>query len=159
MESQKISLDLHERTKVSVIFQAFFSLLCFSAAAWLLIKLIQTYSITGSNIIAVLFLFSFGLWELLSVTGTNERFIIFSADTVTIKDRYFSKPVIYRQADISLVAFRTLSFIIVSSDGKKDTVKLGNYYQEKTVKILESLNLFCKRNSIKVEGLEQDTEN
>ena len=159
MESEKISLDVHEHTKVSRIFQSFFSLLCFAAAAWLLIKLIQTHSITGSNIIAVLFLISFGLWELLSATGINERFIIFSGDAVTIKDRYFGKPVIYRPADISLVAFRTLSFIIVSSGGKKETVKLGNYYQEKTVKILESLNLFCKRNNIKVEGLEQDTEN
>jgi hypothetical protein len=158
MEAEKISLDIRESTKLNRYFQLFFSVLCFIVAGWFFLKLLSTKTLTGSNGLAVIFLLLFGFWELLSGLGITQRYLIISEGDITLKCRYFSKPVIFKPDEINLVAFKPMSFVIVSKTGEKTVLKLGNYYQERTLKILESLKDFCIKNRISVEGLSETGE-
>jgi|WetSurMetagenome_2_1015567.scaffolds.fasta_scaffold00870_13 hypothetical protein len=158
MEPEKISLDVRESNKITRYSQFFFSLLCFGVAIWLFIKLVSTGTPSGSNIIAVAFILLFGVWELVSGLGITQRYISLTDDRLTIKHRYFAKPVIYRPADIKLVVFKPLSFNIVGNGGERTVIKLGNYYQERTLKILESVENFCKAGNVATEGLEKEEE-
>jgi hypothetical protein len=158
MEPEKISLDVRESTKILRYFQLFFSLVCFVVAVWIFMKLVSTGTMSGSNLIAVAFILLFGIWELTSGLGITQRYIVFSGESITLKHRYFAKPAIYNCSNIKSVVFRPLSFIITCNDGKKTAVKLGNYYQERTLKILESASNFCKTNQIATEGLEQENK-
>ncbi len=156
MEPEKISLDVRESTKLNKYSQLFFSLICFVVAIWFLLKLFSTGTMNGSNSIAVVFLLLFGVWELLSGFGITQRYLVFSGNAITVKHRLFSKPVEFKPDNIKVIIFKPLSFNIVGQDDKKTIVRLGNYYQERTLKILESLSDFCKTNHVLTEGLEAE---
>jgi len=158
MEPEKISLDVRESTKLNRYLQLFFSLICFVVAVWFLLKLISTGTLSGSNSIAVVFLLLFGVWELLSGFGITQRYLVFSGDAITIKHRFFARPVVFRPDNIKIIVFKPLSFSIVGCNDKKTIIRLGNYYQERTLKILESVSDFCKTNHVLAEGLEKEKQ-
>jgi hypothetical protein len=156
MESEKISLDIRESTKVLRYFQLFFSLLSFIVAIWFLLKLLSTCTLNGSNGIAVIFLLFFGGWELVSGLGITQRYLIVSGDSITLKHRYFAKPVVFKPEDIKVAVFKPLTFIIIGINGERTVLKLGNYYQERTLKAFDLLSNFCQINKVAVEGLDQE---
>jgi len=156
MEARKISLDLHDNTKFTRFFQVVFGIFCLAVSVWFLFKLFETQTLAGANTIAVVFLFLIGVWELASGFGFTGKYIIVSGESLTLKHNNFSKPLVVKPADLEMVIFKPVSFVFVFRSGEKTTIKLGIYYRERSVEILESIEEFCKINQVSVEGLVSD---
>jgi hypothetical protein len=156
MEAKKISLDVRDNTKFTRFFQIVFGIFCLAVAAWFFYNLLTTKSISGTNSIAVVFLFLFGIWELLAGAGLTARYIIISKEFITLKQKYFSKPLMLNPGDLKKVVFKPIAFELITQDSVKITIKLGLYYRERTEEILESVEKFCELNNVPVDGLVSD---
>lgn len=158
MEVNKISLDMRDSTKLSRFFQLIFGLFCIVTSAWFLVNLIKTNTALGTNIIAVAFLFFFGVWLLLSAAGITGRYIIISDEKIVLKDKYIQGPRTFTPGNLKMVVFKPLSFELHESNGSKTLVTLGLYYRERSASILELIEAFCKTNSINIEGLTDESK-
>lgn len=156
MKAKKISLDVRDNTKFTRFFQIVFGVFCLAVAIWFIYNLITTKTISGTNAIAVVFLFFFGIWELLAGAGLTARYITISDESLILKQNYFSKPLILKPGDIKKVIFKPIAFELITSDNKKIVTKLGLYYRERTEEILESVEQFCEINKVPVDGLVSD---
>jgi len=158
MEVNKISLDMRDSTRLSRFFQVIFGLFCIASSAWFLLNLIKTNTASGTNIIAVAFLFFFGVWLLLSAAEVTGRYIIISDEKIILKDKYIPGPRTFAPGNLKTVVFKPLSFELQEQDGSKTLVKLGLYYRERSANILELIEAFCKTNSINIEGLTDENK-
>jgi hypothetical protein len=156
MEAKKISLDLHDNTKLTRFFQIVFGTFCLAVSVWFLFKLFETHTLAGANAIAVVFLFLIGVWELAAGFGFTGRYIIVSEENLTIKHSHFLRPLIIKPSDLKIVIFKPVSFELFYHNGEKTIIRLGIYYRERSVEILESIEEFCKINQVPVEGSDSD---
>lgn len=157
MDVKKISLDMRESSKTMRILQLIFGLVCLFISAWLFSNLMTTKSASGSNLIAVVFLFFFGIWELLSAFGITGRYIIVSDEKIILKHKYISRPQVHTAAKLKTITIKPVAFELHHLNGSKTLVKLGLYYRERSAEILDAVESFCKVNNIAVEGLEEET--
>ncbi len=155
MEEKKISLDIHENTKVSRLFQLLFGIVCLVIAVMLLINLIKTGNHSTTSIIVVAFLFLFGIWELLASAGITVRYIAVTKEKIILKDKYIVPARDIAVGEIKEVEFKPLSFTIYLTDGTDVRVRLGNYYSDRSIEVLETIEHFSRQNSIAVKGIDE----
>ena len=158
MEVTKISLDMRDSTKISRLFQVIFGLICLAVSAWYLLNIAKADNFSGTNLIAIAFLFLFGIWELLTAAGITDRYIIISDEKIVLKNKYVFGPEIHKADNLVAVIFKPVSFELHHKDGSRTVVKLGIYYRERSAEIMEAVESFCTANSITTEGLEEENK-
>ena len=153
MESLKFNLDSGEHDRISRILKALFGVVCIGVAITTGIMMTGSDKMTTNNLIAIAFLGLFGIWLLLSGLGLTERYLTLSGNKIVIRDRAYSPARSIIASDLRMVEFSQLKITFLLKSEELVALRLGTYYRENSLKIMETLENFCASNSILTKGL------
>jgi len=154
MAETKYSLELHEYNMVERVIRIALGVVCLAGAIWFIYSIRGTAASAGTAWIATGFLLVFSLWLIASGSGYTERFISIDDKRIILKHNIYLPAVTLTSSSLKYVEFKALS-VDFCSDNKKVTLRLGNYYQEKSVTIMEAVEAFCAGNGIETRGLDK----
>lgn len=157
MTEIRYNLELHENSMAGRVFRIALGIICLAGGIWFMVSIGGTTASTGTAWIATAFLLVFSLWMIASGTGYLERFITVGDTKIVLKHSSYMPAVTITTSSLSCVTFKALS-IEFHTAGKNVTLRLGNYYQERSVAIMEAVEAFCSRNSVETKGLEKKPE-
>ena len=149
MADKRYSIDLNEITKTGRIFRIIIGVACLVVAIWYVYSIRGTTASIETAWIAIAFLLLFSLWLLASGLGYTQNYIAVGDEKITLKQKFYQPPVIFTPSSLSSVEFRTM-IIDFFTDDKKITLRLGSSYPEHTAAIMEAVEGFCVRHSIKI---------
>ena len=154
MAETRYNLDLHENTKAGRVFRIAIGIVSLAGAIWFTFSIRGTAASLGTAWIATGFLLAFALWMIASGSGYTERFITIGDTKIVLKHNTYKPAVTFTPASLIYIEFKALS-IDFCTDKKKVTLRLGNYYQEQSVKVMEAVEAFCISNSIETRGTDK----
>ena len=158
METRRFNLDLSENNRVSRILKSIFGIICIAVALILSLMMQRSGESTYSTWIAVAFLFLFGVWLVLKVTGLTDRFVVISESEIVLKDKFYSPALVIRASDLEKTGFSQLMISFFLRSGKVIALRLGTYYRENSFKLMEVVEEFCNLNGIPATGINSDQE-
>lgn len=158
MTDTRYNIDLQENTKLSRVMKTVVGIVCLVIAIWFIYSMAGTRASKGSAWIAVIFLFLFSLWFLLSGLGFTDRYITVGEHHIKLRQNLFNKPVVISSESLTGVRFKPLQIDFYIGE-KKVTVKLGAYYPDRSAAIMEAIEVFCRKNGIEIIGLQSDENN
>lgn len=159
METQRFNLDLSENNRVSRILKSIFGIICIAVALFLAVMMHRSGQSTRSTWIAVAFLFLFGVWLVLKVTGLTDRYIVISESEIVLKDKFYSPAMIIRASDLEKTGFSQLKISFFPSAGRVIALRLGTYYRDNSFKLMQAVEEFCNLNGIPTKGINSNEEN
>jgi hypothetical protein len=155
MADTRYSLELHENTRAERVVRIALGVVCLAGAIWFIFSIRGTAASAGTAWIATGFLLVFSLWLIASGSGYTERFITISDTKVILKHNIYLPAMIFTSSSLKYVEFKALS-VDFCTGKKKVTLRLGNYYQERSVAIMEAIEAFCTGNGIEARGLDKE---
>jgi hypothetical protein len=153
MADKRYSLELHENSRAERVVRIALGVVCLAGAIWFIFSIRGTAASAGTAWIATGFLLVFSLWLITSGSGYTERFIAVDDTKIVLKHNIYMPAVTFPSSSLIYVEFKALS-IDFCTGKKKVTLRLGNYYQEQTVAIMEAVESFCISNDIETRGIE-----
>ncbi|MCU0460267.1 MAG: hypothetical protein MUE37_14405 [Bacteroidales bacterium] len=154
METLKFRLDPGDHDSVTRVLKAFFGLVCIAAAIVTVVIMSRAGQVTTGNAAATGFLLLFGAWLVLAGFGLTERYVIVSGDTITLKDRIHVPARILKAPDIREIAFSQLKMTFTLVSGEVLPLRLGAYYRENSLLLMEAVETFCELNGVTTRGIE-----
>jgi len=159
METQRFNLDLSENNSVNRILKSIFGIICIVVSLVLTMMIHRSGQSTWSTWIAVGFLFIFGIWMVLKVTGLTDRFAVISENEIILKDKFYSPALAIKASDLEKTGFGQLKITFYLSSGKVIVLRLGTYYRENSMELMEAVEEFCNLNRIPTTGINSNDEN
>ena len=159
METRRFNLDLSENNSVNRILKSLFGIICIAVAITLALMMHRSGQSTRSTWIAVAFLFLFGVWLILKVTGLTDRYVVISESEIVLKDKFYSPAMIIRASDLENTGFSQLKISFFLSAGRVIALRLGTYYRDNSFKLMEAVEEFCNLNGIPTTGINSNEEN
>lgn len=159
MQTQRFNLDLSENNSVSRILKSIFGIICIAVAIILSVMMQQSGESTLSTWVAVAFLFLFGVWLVLKVTGLTDRYVAISDGEIVLKDKFYTPAMVIRASDLEKTGFSQLKVSFFLSSGKVIALRLGTYYRDNSFKLMEAIEEFCNLNGIPATGINSNEEN
>jgi hypothetical protein len=156
MESRKFRLDPGENNSFTRVLKAVFGVICIGAAIVTAVVMGRSGNISSGNIVAIVFMVLFGLWVILAGFGLTERYMIISGDTITLKDRVYSPARILRTSDIREIEFSQLKITFFLISGEVLPLRLGAYYRESSLRLMEAVEDFCIVNRLATRGIKSE---
>lgn len=158
VSDKRYNIDLQEHTRFGKILRITLGIICLIAAIWFLFSIMGTEASVGTAWIAILFLFFFSFWLLGSGINLTDSYIIIGENRILLRQSLLKSPVTFTSATLSYVEFKPLTVEFCTKDSKV-TLKLGTYYPEHSVSILNAVEEFCKSNGIETRGLKPEEKN
>jgi len=158
MIEQRYNIDLKETTKPGKILRIVLGIICLIATAWFLFTITGTAASIATAWIAVAFLFLFSFWLIASGLGVTDRYIKVGDDRIIIRRNFWEKPAAFTPATLEYIAFKPL-VLEFRTAGENMILRLGTYYPGHSAAIMEAIENFCIKNSVKIIGLEPEDNN
>ena len=115
-------------------------------------------ALTRNTWIADAFLFFFGVWLALKGTGLTDRYAVISDNEIVLKDKFYAPAMIIRASDITKAGFGQLKITLFLRTGKIIPLRLGTFYRESSLELMETAEAFCNANGIPTSGIITDEE-
>ncbi len=158
METRRFNLDLSENNKVNRILKLISGIICIVVALILAVMMHRSGESTRSTWIAVAFLFLFGIWLVLKGTGMTDRYMEISDNEIILKDKIYAPALVIRASELKETGFGQLKISFSLSEGKEIAFRLGTYYRENSLKLMEAVEEFCNLNGIPTSGINTNEE-
>ncbi len=158
METRRFNLDLSDNNSVSRILKSIFGIICITIAIILSLMIHRSGESTWSTWVAIVFLFLFGVWLVLKVTGLTDRYVIISENEIILKDKFYSPALVIKATDLKKTGFGQLKISFFLSMEKEIALRLGTYYRDNSLKIMEAVEEFCNLNGIPATGINTNEE-
>lgn len=158
MPEKRYNIDLQENTRLGKILRIILGIICLIATIWFLFSIRGTKASVGTAWIAILFLFIFSFWLLGSGLSLTDRYITIGEKRILLRQSLLKPPVIFTSSALTYVEFKPLAVDFCTKDNKV-TLKLGTYYPEHSVSVLNAVEEFCKSNGIETRGLQPEEKN
>lgn len=158
MESLRFNLDPGENDRTSRILKALFGVVCMAAAVTTGIMTTGSDKMTTNSFIAIAFIGLVGIWLLISGLGLTERYLALSVDKIVLRDRAYAPARTINASDLRKVMFSQLKITFMLKSEEVISLRLGTFYSESSVRIMEAIEKFCASNSVLAEGLAPDGE-
>jgi hypothetical protein len=152
MGEKKYNIDLYETTKLGRILKVSLGVISLIATGWFIYSVSGTEASAVTAWIAIVFLFLFSLWLIISGLGYTDRYIIVGDKKMTLRATVVMYPVIFTPDNLKQVELKPLEILFHGENGKK-SLKLGTYYPDHSVEIIEAVISFCQRNEIDIMGI------
>lgn len=149
MDEKKYNIDLYETTKLGRVLRVSLGIISLAATGWFIYNVSGTQATEGTAWIAMAFLLVFSIWLIASGLGYADRYIIVSAEKITLRRNMIIPSVIFTPENLKRIELLPLT-IRFHTDGRKVTLKLGTYYPEHSAEILKAVESFCLRNKIEI---------
>jgi len=153
MAETRYTLELHDNTRAGRIFRIALGIICLSGAVWFMLSIGGTAASSGSAWIATAFLLAVSIWLIASGSGYTERFITVDDTKIVLKHLFYMPAVTFQSSSVRYIEFRALSIVFCTAN-RKVTLSLGNYYQERSLAIMQAVEAFCIRNAVETRGIE-----
>ena len=153
MKSQRFNLDPGENDRINRILKALFGLVCIAAAITTGIMLTGSDKLTTNSFIAIAFMGLIGISLLISGLGLTERFLTLTGDTIILRDKVYAPARTISVSDLRKVEFSQLKVAFYLKSEEVISLRLGTFYRESPVRIMEALEKFCASNGVLTEGL------
>ncbi len=159
MADRHFSIELNENTRVGSILRILLGVACLVVTAWFVFSVRGTAASMGTAWIAIGFLLLFGLWLISSGLGLTKRYITVGHDRIVLRQDFFRPPVVFNSSSLTAVEFKPV-VIDFYTDNKKVRLRLGTFYPDRSVSIMEAVEEFCILHDIDIirdsqEGLEE----
>jgi len=153
METRRFNLDLSENNRVNRILKLISGIICIVIALILAVMMHRSGESTRNTWIAVVFLFSFGVWLVLKGAGMIDRYVIFSENEIVLKDKFYAPALVIKASDLEKTGFGQLKISLFLRTGKVVALRLGTYYRENSLKLMEAAEEFCNLKGIPTTGI------
>jgi hypothetical protein len=151
MERKRISLEIHENSKLTRISQILFGIICIIISAYWIVFNIKAVKTDGTLWITIIFLIGFGVFQVLSGWGFTAKFIDLSDSDIRLKRNSFLPPVEIKANQIEKIDLYPLSLIFLVKPSKKILLRLGVTYPERIELIKKEIVNFAELNHILLE--------
>ncbi len=158
METRKFRLDPGEHDSVTRVMKALFGIICIASAIVTAFIMSRSGQLTSGTIAAIAFLFLFGVWLVLAGFGLTERYVTVSDEAITIKDRLHAPARILKASDLKEIEFSQLKMTFSLKTGGVIPLRLGAYYRENSLRLMEAVEDFCAFNDLKTKGIKPENE-
>ena len=158
MKEERYNIDLKETTKLGKILRIVLGIICLITTVWFLFTIRGTAASVTTAWLAVAFLCLFSLWLIGSGLGVTDRYITVGDDRIILRQNFLKPPVVFTASALTHIEFRSLAIEFCTS-AEKVTLRLGTYYPGHSASIMEAIEKFCAKNSIKITGLESEDNN
>lgn len=156
MESQKFSLDPGEHDRISLVMKTIFGVVCIAAAIITAIVIAGSGHLNMNNIAVTVFLGLFGIWLLTTGLGLTQRYMTLSGDSIILKDSAYSAARTIKAEDVREIEFSQLKIRFTMKTEKVISLRLGAFYRENSLRLMEAVEQFCTSNAIVVRGINAD---
>lgn len=153
MEGIRYSLDTYDNTITNRALKVILGLAGLFASVYFIVSVSGSAASTVNTWVAIVFLFLFGIWGLLSGSGIMDRFLVINEADLIMRQFPFGHPFVVSAADIETVSFGPLTVTITLKTGQKHALRLGTYNRDRSYSIMEEIRKFCERNNTLVSGL------
>lgn len=156
MEEKYFPLGNTDDNKLVKAVRIIFGVVCIVLAAFWLIRNSASVKNDGTLWITIIFLTSFGLYQIWAGTGHATRFISIGRAQINLKKNSLQSPLRMLPAEMEKIEFFPLSIIFYFKSGKKNLLRFGTVNYETNEKIVDELISFAEANSIPFEIKEEE---
>jgi hypothetical protein len=156
MEMNHFPLGNSEDTRLVKIFRIILGVACIGIAVFWLNFNIETLQSDWTLWLTILFLTSFGLYQILSGLGRATRYISISSEKIILKKNAILSPVRLLPGEIEKIDIFPLSIVFYDKNSKKMILRLGTINVETNEKIVDEIIGFAETNSISYKIKEEE---
>lgn len=151
MEKIKYLLEQKDNSRIIRVLQIIFGLVCIILGIFWVIFNFNTIKGSGSAWITILFITSFGLYQILSGMGKTTKYVQTEDQRIIIKQHAVLPAVELKASDIEKIDLYPLSTWFILKTGKKVILRFGTSYPEIIKPVEDSIIEFGSVNGIKLE--------
>jgi hypothetical protein len=156
MEKKVFLLEPKDNPKVVRIFQIIFGIICITITLYWIIFKIRSLNSDPTQWITIIFLVSFGVYQILAGSGKTLRYIETGPDRIVLKQNSFLPRIITRSTDLERIEFFPLNINFHLKNRKKITLRFGTSYTEIIGPVEEAVIEFAELNKIPFEVMTEE---
>ena len=156
MEKKIFLLGNYESNRLVNIIRMLFGFICIAVAVFWLIFNFKSSEHSVSIWITVLFMTSFGIYQIISGSGMVKRFISIADDRITLRKYMLIPSVILSAAETEKIEFYALKVRFFLKSGKTIILRFGTTYYESNEKIIDEISDYAKMNNISKQIVEEE---
>jgi hypothetical protein len=156
MEKKYFSLETKENPRAVKIIQIVFGIICIATAIFWVIHNLKSMKSDSTLWITIIFLSSFGVYQVLAGLGKTERYIETGPEKIVLKQNSFLPKIELNAHDIDAVEIFPLSILFRFKNKKKIIFRFGLSNTEIINPIKDEVVDFAEMNSIPVEEKKEE---
>ena len=156
MEKKYFSLESKENTRAIKIIQIVFGIICIATAILWLIHNIMSLKSDGTLWITIVFLISFGAYQILAGFGKTERYIETGPEKIVLKQNSFLPKIELKAHDLAAIEIFPLSILFRLKNQKKIIFRFGLSNTEIINPVKDEIVDFADLNPITVEEKKEE---
>jgi hypothetical protein len=151
MKKMTILLETKDNSRIVRILQIIFGIVCIILAIFWVVFNFSTIKGNGSAWITILFITSFGTYQILSGLGKTTKYIQTDYQKIIIKQHAVLPAVVLKASDIEKIDLYPMSTWFILKTGRKIILRFGASFPEIIKPAEDSIIDFGSSNGIKVE--------
>ena len=155
MVKKYYALSSVENNKLVKIIQIVFGIVCVTVAVFWLVYNVRSLKTDGTLWVTIIFLTGFGFYQVWSGLGKAIRFIEISEELIRLKKTILLPPVDIHAGEIQKIELYPFNLFFFLKSKKKIILRFGASYQETNEDIKDDIMVFCDKNSIELEIVEE----
>jgi hypothetical protein len=155
MEKKYFSLGVVDKSPIIKIIRIVFGVVCLIVAGYWISFNINTLKTDWTLWITIIFLTTFGLYQIWSGLGRATRFIEIHKDAIHIKKNSIMPVVKLTVADMEKIEIYPLNIIFFMKPKKRILLRFGTTFHEQNEIILDEIIGFAELNDVPFEVIEE----
>ena len=156
MESKYLSLEPHDQPRIMKVLQIIFGIACIVVTFYYFIHRNGSDKSGIKLWIAIVFIFFFGVYQIMAGLGKTKKYFITSADGIKYKQHSFLPGVKITSAEIDRITFHPLSIIFLLKKGSRYRFRFGISYPEIIDPVKQHVIEFAESHDISLEIIEDE---
>jgi len=155
MDKKHFSLGTVEKNRIIKGIRIIFGLVCLTVAVFWINFNITTLKTDATLWITIIFLVTFGLYQIWSGLGRTERFIEIDSKMIRLKKNAVMPPVEMATSEIEKIDIYPLNIIFHLRSKKRILLRFGTTFHDQNEIIIDEIISFADSNSIQLEVIEE----
>ena len=156
MEKQYFSLEISENNKLIRVIRIIFGVVCVVVAVFWMNFNFNLLKIDITLWITILFLTSFGLYQIWAGLGYAVRYIEIGPESVHLKKNSIFPPVQMGVVEMEKIEFLPMNVIFYLKSKKRILLRFGTTNHETNEKIVDAIMGFAESNNIPFQIIEEN---
>jgi hypothetical protein len=155
MDKKHFSLSTVENNRIIKTIRIIFGIVCLTVAVFWINFNITTLKTDATLWITIIFLVTFGFYQIMSGLGRTERFIEIDSKTIRLKKNAVMPPVEMATTEIEKIDIYPLNIIFHLRSKKRILLRFGTTFHDQNEIILDEIIEVAELNHIPLEVIEE----
>jgi len=156
MEKKHFPLEPNESSRLVMIFQIIFGILCIAIALYWAIFQFASLKADSTMWITIIFLVGFGVYQVTAGYGKIKKFVEIEPDRIILKQNFFLPKTDIKPAEIEKIEIYPLSICFSIIKKKKMILRFGLNYTDIINPVKDAVTEFANLNGISVEEKKEE---